>query len=162
MYGDDLWGFATNFNGDLSNGLYFSRPFISFFCGILPKTSFLTIRYFRFVNGMFLFGFGCILLRFMALRTKSLRLAFLVSVMAVASCTAVDCIAYASVYPVNGALMISALSFVLYLEARENKGGGETKIHFTGRIGNLLSFSILFIPDRNTCRISFLFDCREV
>ena len=122
MYGDDLWGFATDFNGNLSTGLYFSRPFISFFYGILPETSFLTIRYFRIVNGMFLFGFGCILLRFIALRTQNLRLAFLISVMAVSSCTAVDCIAYASVYPINSALMISALSFVIYLEARENKG----------------------------------------
>lgn len=122
MYGDDLWGFARSFDGNLSTGLYFSRPFISFLYGILPETSFLTIRYFRIVNGIFLFGFGCILLRFIAQRTQNLRLAFFVSVMAVASCTAVDCIAYASVYPINSALMISALSFVIYLKARTTTG----------------------------------------
>lgn len=122
MYGDDLWGFATKFNGDLSTGLCLSRPFISFFYGILPETSFLTIRYFRIINGIFLFCFGCILLRFTAQKTKNLRFAFFVSVMAVASCTAADCIAYASVGPINSALMISALSFVIYLKARTATG----------------------------------------
>lgn len=122
LYGDDLWGFASDFSGNISTGLYFSRPFISFLYGILPETSFMTIRYFRMITGLFLLTFGCILLRFIASRTKSFRLAFFISVLAVAACTAVDCIAYASVYPINSALMISALSFVIYLKAREAEG----------------------------------------
>ncbi len=125
LYGDDLWGFTTAFNGNVSSGLYFERPFISFLMGLLPETSFRTIQNFRILNGLFLLGFGCVLFRFVALKTKNIYLAFLFSVLAIASCTAVDCIAYASIFPINASLMISAISFVLYDEATETIGGNK-------------------------------------
>lgn len=126
MYGDDLWGFATDYNGNLDTGLYFSRPFISFLMGILPKTTSLNIRYFRIINALFMYLFGCLFFRFIMDKTKSLKLAFLVSVGAIATCSAVDCIAYASVYPINISLMCSAISIILYFMAIENKGKKKT------------------------------------
>ena len=123
MYGDDLWGFASNFNGLLDQGLYFSRPFISFLYGMLDDTSFLSIKYFRILNGLILFLFGCILFRFLTIKIKNCGIAFLFSVLAIAGCIAVDCIAYASVYPINMSLLLSAVSFVIYLKSREVKGG---------------------------------------
>lgn len=122
MYGDDLWGVATDFGGNISSGLYFSRPFASFLNGIPLDTSFRSIRYTRIINGMFLFGFGCILFRFIVLKMQNIHIAFLMAIMAVASCSAVDCIAYASVKPINSSLMISAVSFTIYHDAMDLNG----------------------------------------
>lgn len=122
MYGDDFWGFASDFNGDISGGLYFSRPFISFLNGFLFNTSFEKLNYFRIFNSIFLYLFGCILFRYITIKTKHRQLAFLFSAIAISSCVAVDCIAYASVYPINISLMISAISFVLYDKAHEEQG----------------------------------------
>lgn len=44
MYGDDLWGYSTKFNGSVSDGIYYSRPFISFLNGFLVDTSFKSIN----------------------------------------------------------------------------------------------------------------------
>lgn len=122
MYGDDLWGYKTDFGGDVSPGMYFSRPFVNFLSGFLLNNSFDSIRFVRILNGLFLFGFGCILIRFITMKIQKTHIAFFVAVMAVVSCSAVDCIAYASVTPINSSLMISAASFVIYQEAMASNG----------------------------------------
>lgn len=121
MYGDDLWGFATNFDGQLSSGLYFSRPFINFLLGPLQDTSFLFIKSFRLYNGLILFLFGCILFRFLIANRTEEHIAFLISLFAIGTCFAVDCVAYASIYPINMSLLLSAVSFVFYIKSRESK-----------------------------------------
>lgn len=118
MYGDDFWAFAVDFNGELGQGLYFSRPFLDFVYGIVRDTSFLSIRYFRISNGIILFIFGCILFRYLVLRKVNSTIAFFFAVIAIAGCSAVDCIAYASIFPISWSLMLSAISFVIYLKAR--------------------------------------------
>lgn len=44
MYGDDLWGYSRDFDGSLSGGIYYSRPFVSFLNGFLVDTSFKSIN----------------------------------------------------------------------------------------------------------------------
>lgn len=122
MYGDDLWGFASDFNGLLTSGLFFSRPFISFLLGMVNDTSFLSIKYFRICNGVILLLFGCIFFRYLAIKLRDFQIAFLVSVLAIAGCAAVDCVAYASIFPINMSLLLSSISFVIYLKARKTKG----------------------------------------
>lgn len=119
MYGDDIWGFAKDFNGDISEGLYFSRPFIKFLLGPLSDTSFASMNVFRIFNGFILFLFGCVLLRFMIEQGVKFNKAFCFSAIAISGCVAVDCIAYASVYPINSSLLFSAVSYIMYLKARE-------------------------------------------
>lgn len=123
MYGDDLWGFSGSFNGDLSSGIYYSRPFLPFLQGALLKTSSETLNYFRILNGFILFLFGCIFFKFLVLLTKKIKTSFTISLMLIAGCFAVDCVAYASIYPINSSLLLSALSFVLYMEAKQWKKG---------------------------------------
>ena len=123
MYGDDLWGFSDGFNGSLSLGIYFSRPFISFLQGILPDTSSTSLNYFRILNGITLYLFGCIFLKFLLHLTKKIIFSFVISSMLIAGCFAVDCVAYASIYPINSSLLLSALSFVLYLEMKRQQRG---------------------------------------
>ena len=118
MYGDDFWAFAVDFNGELGQGLYFSRPFLDFVYGVVRDTSFLSIRYFRISNGIILYVFGCILFRYLVLRKVNSAIAFSFAVIAIAGCSAVDCIAYASIFPISWSLMLSAISFVIYLKAR--------------------------------------------
>ena len=122
MYGDDLWGFSENYSGELANGLFFSRPFIEFLKGALLDTSFQSIRYFRLYNGLILYAFGCLVFCFIYYQTRKKNLALLFSALAIAGCSAIDCIAYASVFPINMALVASAVSFVSYLESRNEKG----------------------------------------
>lgn len=122
LYGDDLWGFASEFDGNLSTGLHFSRPFFSFLYGTLTNTSYTSIRYFRVYNGIILFLFGCIVFRYITTRVRDCKVAFLFSAIAIAGCTAVDCIAYASVFPINSSLVLSAISFIIYLKARTSSG----------------------------------------
>lgn len=119
MYGDDLWGFASNYEGQLDNGLYFSRPFIDFLLGVLPDTSFLSIRYFRLYNGFILFIFGCVLFKYLVSKGMKENASFCFASLAIAGCFAVDCIAYASIYPINISLLLSAVSCIYYLKAVE-------------------------------------------
>lgn len=119
MYGDDLWGFAEVFDGTVKNGLLYNRPFIYFLYGIIPKLSFFTIKYFRLCNAIFMYFFGCIFLKFVFEKTNEIRRAFVLSTCIIASCMAVDCIAYASIFPINSSLMISAISFIVYQKAKD-------------------------------------------
>ncbi len=128
MYGDDLWSFASDFDGTLSRGIYYSRPFIGFLKGMLPN-GFL-IKSFRIYNGLTLGLFGCVLFRFLTLRMKNYKWAFGFSALAITGCFAVDCIAYASVYPIHVSLLISAVSFIVYGEAK--KSFGKSKIVYLG------------------------------
>lgn len=122
MYGDDLWGFTDSFNGNISTGVYYSRPFLSFLVGPLLDTSFLSLKHFRLYNSLFLLIFGCILFRYITDKTGKIGRAFLFSALSVSCCTAVDCIAYASIYPISASLMFSAISFVAYDKAATKKG----------------------------------------
>ena len=117
MYGDDLWGFSENYSGNLSDGLFFSSPFIDFLKGTVLDTSFQSIKYFRLYNGLVLFMFGCMIFYFVYNQTQKKNLALFFSTCAIAGCSAVDCIAYASIFPINMALVASAVSFILYSEA---------------------------------------------
>lgn len=122
MYGDDLWGYTNSFNGDISGGVYFSRPFASFLAGPLLDTSFFSLKYFRLYNSISLLVFGCILFRYITDKVGDKNRAFLFSAVSVSCCTAVDCIAYASIYPINASLVLSAISFVAYDKATAKKG----------------------------------------
>ena len=122
LYGDDLWGFELGYNGDVGAGLYFGRPFIKFLYGAIPNISFLNINYFRIFNGICLFLFGCVLFKFLYEKSNSLNKALVLSVAAIASCVAVDCVAYASIYPINMSLLLSALSFIAYRKNLKEKG----------------------------------------
>ena len=121
MYGDDLWGYSRDFDGSLSGGIYYSRPFVSFLNGFLVDTSFKSINNVRIFCGLTLFLFGCVMFRFMVDETKNVKRAWFFAVLSVAGCAAVDCIAYASVYPINASLLISAISFITYLKAMESE-----------------------------------------
>ena len=140
MYGDDLWGFSTEFEGTVKNGLLFSRPFIYFLYGILPKLSFLTLKYFRICNAMFLYLFGCILLKFVLEKTKDIKRAFFMAVCAVVGCMAVDCIAYASIFPINVSLMVSAISFIIYSKAERLSGRKKSIAIFTSGVSLFTAF----------------------
>lgn len=122
MYGDDLWGFAKSYNGELDNGLYYSRPFIGFLKGFLFDTSFDSIRFFRLFNACILFLFGCICFRFIYEYSRRKVVSLIYSVLVISGCFAVDCIAYASVYPISMSLLASAISIMLYVKAKENSG----------------------------------------
>ncbi len=133
MYGDDFWWFDSNFSGSLERGLYFNRPFICFLRGILNDTSFLSIRYFRICNGIILLVFGCVLFRYLSIKIGNCKVAFFFSVLTIGSCTAVDCIGYATIFPINSSLLLSASSLVAYMKAQNSIG--QKKLMFLGVSG---------------------------
>lgn len=142
MYGDDLWGFTADFTGQVGDGLYFSRPFIKFLYGFLPDTSFQSLNYFRMFNGIVLCLFGWVLFRFVLEKTQSFTLSLMMAVISVAGCTAVDCIAYASIYPINASLLLAAISAVFYLQRNDKSGFRRTCYVFMAAICLYAAFNM--------------------
>jgi len=118
MYGDDLWGFDNDFNGSIQAGLYFSRPFIGFLQGYVVNSDFLHIHDFRLFISIVQWLFGCSLFRLLYGVTDDKDKSFLMSVIAIASCIAADCVAYASVYPIVASLLLSTISFIIYEQTK--------------------------------------------
>ncbi|MDO4343726.1 MAG: hypothetical protein Q4C50_02870 [Eubacteriales bacterium] len=118
MYGDDLWAFADDYSGTITASMLYSRPYLDLLKGPLLDTSFQSIKYFRIYNSLILFAFGCILFKFTYEQTKQASRALIFSALAISSCFAVDCVAYASIYPINGSLLSSGISFVLYVKSK--------------------------------------------
>lgn len=114
-YGDDLWGFSSGFNGKIEGSLALSRPFGSFLAPVIE----LPINYFRITNGIVLLLFGFVMLKFLMMQGQSRKMSFIFSAIVIAGSSAVDCIAYGSVYLINYSLLISSVGFMMYIRARE-------------------------------------------
>lgn len=118
MYGDDLWGFKTEFDGQIDSGIFFSRPFVSFLRGPLLHDDYTHLDNFRVYNAIILCIFACIVFKFLVDFSGKYLSAFCFAAISASSVIAVDCIAYASIFPINASLLFSAISFVIYLKAR--------------------------------------------
>ena len=72
--------------------------------------------------------------------TQDTKLALSISALTIAGCSAIDCIAYASIFPINMALLSSEISFILYLEAYNNIGKKKCVLFVMSGIGLFAAF----------------------
>lgn len=121
MYGDDLWGFQKAFVGNLNSGIALSRPLIGYVQQFVNNLSFDNLYSFRIINVFVIYLFSCIIFKFIYEQKKNKELALIIAVFMCASCSAIDCVAYASIFPLVYAILLSALATVLYVRGISEK-----------------------------------------